>query len=98
MPAMGKTSALWRQLKVGDRIRLTEVPREFFQAGYYIHRDTLRVYRKLVDCRRPLRVWMIDEYGFPWVQCRFRNKDGRWEHHSLAVNHNGLERVKPRGS
>jgi hypothetical protein len=94
--AMTKPSALWRQLKVGDKIRLTEVPREFFQKGYHIHRDTLRVYRILVARRRPLRIWMIDEYRQPWIQCRFRRNDGHWEYHSLAVNHSGLARVKPR--
>src|SRR5438132_924825 len=93
---MGRTPALWRQLKVGDRIRLTEVPREFFQEGYYILRETLLVYKKLVARRGPLRIWMIDEYRLPWIQCRFRRKDGRWEHHTLAVNHSGLARVIPR--
>src|SRR5436853_7196518 len=91
-----KPSELWRKLRVGDRIRLVEVPLEFFQEGYYIHRDTSRVYRKLVARRRSLRVYAIDEYGLPWVQCRFRRRDGRWEWHALAVNHGGLVRVQVR--
>ena len=89
--ASGK-KPLWKTLKVGDRIRLFEVPREFFQEGYYIHRDTMRVYKKLVARKRPLRIAWIDEYGHPWIVCRFREK-GRWHWHSLAFNHDGIVRV-----
>jgi hypothetical protein len=32
----------------------------------------------------------------PWIECRFRRKDGRLEHHGLAVNHGGLVRVNSR--
>jgi hypothetical protein len=84
---------LWRQLEIGDKIRLIEIPPEFLQEGYYIHRNTMRVYKKLLARRRPLRIWMMDEYGHPWIQCRFQRKDGQWEHHTLAVNHDGLVRV-----
>lgn len=56
---------LWRELEVGDRIRLTGFPREFLRPGYVIHRETVRVYKKLLARNRPLRVWMIDEYGQP---------------------------------
>jgi hypothetical protein len=87
---------LWKSLRVGDRIRIVEVPSEFFHEGYYIHRDTLRAYRRLVARGRPLRVCKVDEWSVPWVRCCFRRKNGRWEHHSLAVNHDGLVRVKPR--
>lgn len=93
---MRKNMELWRELQVGDRIRLVEIPKEFLQEGYYIHRDTLRVYKKLLARRRSLRIHEIDEGGLPWVHCRFRRKNGRWEHHFLALNHGGLVRVKPR--
>jgi hypothetical protein len=87
---------LWRQLRVGDRVRLTSIPAEFLREGYYIHRDTIRVYKKLLARRRPLRVSVVDEYGSPWIECRFRRKNGRWEYHSLSINHDGLARVMPR--
>ncbi|MFT3881513.1 MAG: hypothetical protein QM703_17830 [Gemmatales bacterium] len=90
------STELWKTLKVGDRIRLVEVPTEFFQKGYYIHKDTLRVYKKLQARRRPLRVYQIDEYGFPWVRCMFQRKDGRCEWHYLAFNHSGIAQVKKR--
>jgi hypothetical protein len=87
---------LWRTLRVGDRVRLAEYPPEFLQKGYHILPETVRVYKKLLARGRPLRVFRIDEYGHPWVQCRFRRRDGRWEHHWLAFNHDGLVRVKKR--
>jgi hypothetical protein len=91
-----KKKELWRGLKVGDRIRLTEIPSEFLQEGYFIHRDTMRVYKKLLARRRPLRIYEIDEYGYPWIMCRFPRKDDQWEWHTLAFNHDGFVRVKTR--
>jgi hypothetical protein len=87
---------LWRALKAGDRIRLVEFPPEFSGEAYYVHRDTMQVYRKLLSRGRPIRVQKVDENGIPWVECRFRLKDGRWEWHWLAFNHDGLVRVKSR--
>jgi hypothetical protein len=89
---------LWKQLRVGDRVRLTEVPPEFLQEGYHIHKDTMRVYKRLVARRRPLRVYEIDEYGHPWVECRFRRKNGKYEIHWLAFNHDGIVKVKRRST
>jgi hypothetical protein len=89
---------LWRKLKVGDKIRFTEIPPEFLQKGYYIHHDTMRVYKKLLARNRSLRVYKIDEYGSPWIQCRFPLKDGRWERHHLVVDHGGFVLVKSRGN
>jgi hypothetical protein len=89
---------LWRTLKVGDRVRIAEIPPEFLQTGYFVHRSTMKVYKKLISRGRPLRVVDIDELGLPWIQCRFRRKDGRWECHFLAINHGGLVRVLSRGT
>jgi hypothetical protein len=72
------------ELKVGDRIRITGVPGEGV-AGYHIHKDTARVYRKLVARGRAVRIYEIDEYGSPWFACRFRKTGGKRERHLLAV-------------
>jgi hypothetical protein len=86
----------WRKLRVGDRIRLVRMPSGFDQPGYYLHRDTWRVYKRLIERRRPVRVYKIDEWGLPWIQCRFRSKDGSWEHHFLAFDHDGWLSVRRR--
>jgi hypothetical protein len=93
---LGNMSDDWRKLRVNDRIRFVHMPTEFSQPGYCVHRDTLRVYRRLIDRGRSVRVFMIDEWALPWVQFRFRRKDGRIEYHSLAINHDGWVRVRTR--
>lgn len=87
---------LWRSFRVGDRIRLVEYPREFLRPGYLIFPETVRVYKKLLKRKSPLRICEIDEWNLPWVQFRFRRRSGAYEWHSLAVNHDGFVRVKSR--
>jgi hypothetical protein len=41
-----------------------------------------------------VRVAEIDEGKLPWIRCQFRLKDGRIEHHFLAINHDGWVRVR----
>jgi hypothetical protein len=71
------------ELKVGDRIRLLTVPGEG-QPGYLILRETRRVYRKILDRKRPVRICRVDEDG-PWFHCGFRMRNGRIEHHWLLI-------------
>lgn len=84
---------MWKELKVGDKVLLVTLPPEFFQPGYYIHKDTLRVYKRVLARNKPLRVYEIKD-GLPWVQVRFTNKAGKKEWHYLAFNHDGIQKVK----
>lgn len=93
---MSTDPELWRSLRVGDRVRLIEYPTEFLQPGYYIHPDTVRVYKGLLRRKTPLRVYEIDEYDSPWIACRFRRRNGGYEWHTLRVDHDGLAKVKSR--
>jgi len=86
----------WHDLRIGDRIRLVAMPSEFAQPGYRLHPGTRRAYERLIARGRPLRVSRIDESGLPWIDCRFRERDGRWGYHSLAFNHDGWVRVRGR--
>ena len=88
---------LWRTLKPGDRVRLVHL-REFLQPDYVIFPETMRVYKKLLARRKPLRIGGIDEYGHPWVLVRFRRKNGSLEEHWLSLNHDWLVLVRPRAS
>jgi hypothetical protein len=72
------------KLKVGDRIRILSVPGEGVP-NYYIHRDTTRVFKKLIARNRAVRVSEIDEYGQPWYICKFKKRHGRFETHFLAI-------------
>ena len=85
-----------RDLKIGDRIRITGIPGEGIP-GYVIHRDTVRVYKQLMARGRSVRIREIDEYGSPWYFCRFRTRNGEWEYHSLAVYESDTNWVQVRG-
>ncbi len=96
-----KTTATeaWHDLRVGDRIRIVRMPSAAALDGYWLHRDTRRLYRLLIARNRPLRFYELDRrWRLPWVKCRFRSKTGRWEYHYLAVDDDSLVRVKPRRS
>jgi hypothetical protein len=87
----------WRELRVGDRIRIVRMPSAAALEGYALPRDTRRLYRLLIARNRPLRVYMIDkQWQLPWVKCLFRTKKGNWEYHYLAVNDDSWVRVKSR--
>lgn len=88
----------WKRLRIGDCVRFVRMPTEFAKPGYRIHRETLRVYRRLIARRRAVRVFKLDAWKLPWIRCQFRRRDGRWEYHSLAINHDGWVLVKPRGT
>jgi hypothetical protein len=88
----------WQRLQVGDRVRFVRMPTfEGVLAGGLMP-ETLRLYTRLIARGRPQRVFFIDEYGLPWIHCRFRRKNGKWEHHWLAINDDSWVRVKCRES
>ncbi len=72
-------------LKVGDRIRIIGVPTPKGE-HYYLHKDTVAVWRQLAKRGRSVRIHKIDEYGSPWYECRFRRKNGRFDYHQLSVH------------
>ena len=91
---MAKPREIWRQLRIGDRIRLVEIPTDLDWGA--LLPETKQAYRYLVERRRPLTVFMIDEYGFPWIRFWFRRRNGQIRHDWLAINHGGLAIVKAR--
>ena len=83
-----------RALKPGDRIRIIAIPEQDLEqrrrqqrAGRRIDKDmdTIRILQKLRDKRRVCVIREIDEWGYPWIDYVFKNKQGRWEDHSLAI-------------
>jgi hypothetical protein len=92
---MARPIKSFRGLKVGDIVRLVEVPK-FYRVGYNIHRDTMWVYRQILARKRPMRICMIDDWGLPYVHCRFRLKNGRWRDDWLGLDKEGWALVKRR--
>ena len=86
----------WRDLRVGDRIRIVRLPTDWKNPDYYVPPCTRRLYQRLIQRRRAVRVYRLDSQGLPWIACRFREKDGAWGHHFLAVNDDSWARVRHR--
>src|SRR4051812_19665794 len=82
----------WQSLRVGELVRIVRIPGHSV-LGYHLHRDTRRLYKRLIDRKRPVRVYEIDKDGLPWIKCRFRYKNGRWDYHFLAINDDSWVRV-----
>jgi hypothetical protein len=90
------TSESWRELRVGDRVRIVQLPSYANLPGRTFHSETRELYERLIARRRSLRIYEVDADGLPWINCRFKLDDGTWEHHYLALNDDSWERVKPR--
>lgn len=86
----------WRELRVGDRVRVVRMPSDWDAPGYFVPTCTRRLYRRLIGRRRSVRVYKIDESGVPWIACRFQKNDGSWEYHLLAMNDDSWIRVRSR--
>jgi len=82
---------LWQTLEVGDLIRLTHIPTEFTDSDSFLHQETLLIYQHLVQSQQILEVQSIDADGYPWVEYVWKKIDQPEEHHSLMLNHDGLE-------
>jgi hypothetical protein len=78
------TNMVAKDLRVGDRVRIVGIP-GVGVPNYVLMPETKRVYKKLILRGAPVRIYEIDEFGGPWCACRFKTKDGKWEHHHLAV-------------
>ena len=81
-------------LRVGDRVRIVRLPPAWDNPQYHVPAPTRRLFRKLMDRGRPLRVREVDERGEAWVWCRFRGKNGRIEHHGITIDDGCWVRVK----
>jgi hypothetical protein len=82
----------WRELRVGDRIRIVRLPGEDL-LGYTLHLETKDLYERLIAMRKVLRIYEIDKDGLPWIKCRVKADGGGWEYHYLAVNDDSWELV-----
>src|SRR4051794_6986043 len=91
-----KTKQPWQSLRVNDLVRIVRMPSGIDAPGYVFPAMTRRLYKNLIARRRPVRVYEIAYDGRPWIHCRFRRKDGRWDYHALAIDGDSWVRVKHR--
>ena len=90
MEVSPKVSELWRQLQVGDRVRIVGWPSEFKREA--LHRETIELYEWLINTRSVLTVVNIDSTGLPEGHIDICDADGTRSEYVL-LNHDGLARV-----
>jgi hypothetical protein len=80
-----------RKLRVGDRIRIVSVPTEDLKQAKREKNEselaghTAQVIQEIVDSKKVVEIFQIDEFKQPWVIIKFKRKGGRIEMHSLAI-------------
>lgn len=85
----------WRELKVGDRVRIVRLPSDFSVPGHRVDEELVNYYGYLIDRSEVHRIVFIDEWGKPWIEYDYRSADGEFQsQHSLALNDDSWERVK----
>lgn len=70
-----------KDLKIGDKIRIISQPVWVGQPGTTIPPEDVRFFNKLIKRKSPVRISEISQDGLPGFYCRFKKKNGRWEHH-----------------
>jgi hypothetical protein len=88
----------WRELKVGDRVRIIRLPSGVNAPGYTFHRETRQLYLRLIARGRAVRIREVDGSSVPWIHVRFPMVRGGWEYHYLALNDDSWVRVASRQS
>jgi hypothetical protein len=79
---------LWRELKIGDKVRIVEWPKELHEDR--LHADTLDLYKWLIDSGGVLTIVKIHDDGLPEGEIqRVINGVKHWD--CLLLNHSGLE-------
>ena len=85
----GASTNRWRSLRVGDNIRISEMPDEVWAA----HGETKAQFEYLLHNRLVVKVTQIDDEGYPWIGYTRLSEDGVTIHEYLLINHDGIEIV-----
>ena len=83
----------WRDLRVGDRIRVVRMPSGYDEGGCCVHEDTVALYRHLVEQGTILTISRIGDPDLPWIEYRWVLGGGDVEYHYLAMNDDSWERA-----
>jgi len=89
-------STNWKALRIGDKIRIVQVPSLFSDPHYHNGDwdDTFALYLKLISSNEVLTISKIDELGRPWIEYETQGADGGTTSSSLAVDDDSWVRVE----
>ena len=81
-------SELWRNLNIGDKVRVTEWPSDMHRDR--LHAESQELLDWLIDTQSVLTVTEIDSFGLPFGEiARMVNGNEQFEYWGL--NHEGLD-------
>ena len=83
----------WRNLRIGDRIRITHILSEYLKPNYTFPDETRELYEHLIERRQILTIDEICDHNLPWVSYEQTMDDGEVVYHSLAVDDDSWELV-----
>jgi hypothetical protein len=82
----------WRELQVGDRVRLLRVPEADLRQRVQDLRDgagmagwTAETLERIMALDPVVTIDEVDEYGVPWFHCELTDENGAIEHHGLTI-------------
>ncbi len=84
----------WKQLKIGDQVKVIEWPRGIRRET--LHSETAELYDWLISTHGILKIIEIQDGGIP-IGKIYRNKNGEQRSEYLALNHQGLKRLTKHG-
>ena len=85
----------WRNLKLGDSVRIVRIPSQFSEPRYQNGdwEDTFALYRTLIAGNVVLTISEIDEFGRPWVEHDMLDSNGNVTSNALAVDDDSWVRI-----
>ena len=86
-------SERWRDLRLGDRVRIMRLPSGVDQLGYTFAPSTRRLYERLIASGKTFSIREIDQWGYPRIHVVARRKRGPVVHHTLALSDDSWEKV-----
>lgn len=87
----------WRELRLGDLVRIVRLPSGADEPSYTFLPPTRRLYERLIAGGKAFRIREIDERGYPRIHMRGKDRSGRVVDHSLALCDDSWERASPAG-
>jgi hypothetical protein len=87
-----------RSLKVGDLVRFVALPEEWSRPGCGVHRESVAFMKTMIRRSWPSRVYTIDEYGYPWIRARLRQRGVIHHHDWMITDATSWRRVNRRKS
>jgi len=73
-----------KKLKVGDLVRFVSLPEEWKNPEYVVQEESIEFMKIMVSRKWPSRVHEVDEWGFPWIAARVKEK-GRIVRHTWGI-------------